>query len=99
MFGSFNAEIDQFWRLLNALIEWVAGGPVEPRMERLLDYFAVAAVFVVALVVVIVFDEIVKYAREESRRRQQEDWRQRVQERNQRISRRTRKSGVEHAEK
>ena len=45
--------------------EWVAGGPVEPRLERLLDYFAVAAVLVVALVVVIVFDEIVKYAREE----------------------------------
>ena len=97
MLGSFNAEIVQFWHLVNALIEWLAGGPVEPRLERLLDYFAVASVLVVALVVVIVFDEIVKYAREEFRRRQQEDWRQRVQERNQRISWQTRKSG-EHAE-
>ena len=65
MLGSFNAEIDQFWRLVNALIEGVAGGPVDPRLERFLDYFAVASVLVVALVVVVVFDEIVKYAREE----------------------------------
>ena len=98
MLGSFNAEIDKFWRLVNALIEGVAGGPVEPRLERFLDYFAVASVLVVALVVVVVFDEIVKYAREESRRRQQEDWRQRVQERNHRISRQTRKFEDEHAE-
>lgn len=99
MLGIFNAETNQFWRMVNALIGWAAGGPVEPRLERFLDYFAVAFILVVALVGIVVFDEIVKYAREESRRRQQVDWRRRVQERNQRLSpRHIRNSGDEHAE-
>lgn len=93
-------EAAEFWHTVDAPVRWIFGSAIEPRFDRPLGYLEFGFVFVLALLAIVIRDEVVRHWREQLRRRQQEDWRRQMQQRNRRTPPKQRKNSEDgHVER
>ena len=84
MIAWLDALSSRFWQSVDAPIHWIEGGPIDPVIERPLEYLElIFLVLVIATVFIIAWDVARSHARQ--RRNLQNQWQQRLRERKRRL--------------